>query len=121
MTLYGLIFVVFLGIVFLSRWVNILNEYERDHKHDHQQPADDHGYQTLADGIGSQRRTHGSFFKDIDRGRQGTGSQHNSQIACFLGGKSPGNPCLTACNFFLDNRGGIHAVIQRSSSIPGAW
>jgi len=29
MTLYGLIFVVFLGIVFLSRWVNILNEYER--------------------------------------------------------------------------------------------
>ena len=29
MTLYGLIFVVFLGIVFLSRWINILNEYER--------------------------------------------------------------------------------------------
>jgi regulator of protease activity HflC (stomatin/prohibitin superfamily) len=29
MTLYGLIFVVFLGMVFLSRWVNILNEYER--------------------------------------------------------------------------------------------
>jgi len=29
MTLYGLILVVFLGIVFLSRWVNILNEYER--------------------------------------------------------------------------------------------
>jgi len=29
MTLYGLIFVVFLGIIFLSRWINILNEYER--------------------------------------------------------------------------------------------
>jgi len=29
MTLYGLVFVVFLGIVFLSRWINILNEYER--------------------------------------------------------------------------------------------
>jgi regulator of protease activity HflC (stomatin/prohibitin superfamily) len=29
MTLYGLIFVVFLGLVFLSRWINILNEYER--------------------------------------------------------------------------------------------
>lgn len=29
MTLYGLILVVFLGLVFLSRWVNILNEYER--------------------------------------------------------------------------------------------
>jgi regulator of protease activity HflC (stomatin/prohibitin superfamily) len=29
MTLYGLIFVIFLGVVFLSRWINILNEYER--------------------------------------------------------------------------------------------
>jgi regulator of protease activity HflC (stomatin/prohibitin superfamily) len=29
MTLYGLILVVFLGLVFLTRWVNILNEYER--------------------------------------------------------------------------------------------
>jgi regulator of protease activity HflC (stomatin/prohibitin superfamily) len=29
MTLYGLVVVVFLGIVFLSRWVNVLNEYER--------------------------------------------------------------------------------------------
>ena len=29
MTLYGLIVVVFLGLVFLSRWINILNEYER--------------------------------------------------------------------------------------------
>ena len=29
MTLYGLAVVVFLGLVFLSRWINILNEYER--------------------------------------------------------------------------------------------
>ena len=29
MTLYGLIVVVVLGLVFLSRWVNVLNEYER--------------------------------------------------------------------------------------------
>jgi len=29
MTLYGLIVVVFLGLVFLSRWINVLNEYER--------------------------------------------------------------------------------------------
>ena len=29
MQIYGLIVVLFLGIVFLSRWVNILNEYER--------------------------------------------------------------------------------------------
>jgi len=29
MTLYGLIVVVVLGLVFLSRWINILNEYER--------------------------------------------------------------------------------------------
>ena len=29
MTLYGLAVIVFLGLVFLSRWVNILNEYER--------------------------------------------------------------------------------------------
>jgi regulator of protease activity HflC (stomatin/prohibitin superfamily) len=29
MGLYGLIFVIFVGLVFLSRWVNILNEYER--------------------------------------------------------------------------------------------
>ena len=28
-SLYGLVFVVFLGIIFLSRWINILNEYER--------------------------------------------------------------------------------------------
>ncbi len=28
-SVYGLIFVIFLGLVFLSRWVNILNEYER--------------------------------------------------------------------------------------------
>ncbi len=29
MGLYGLIFVIFVGLVFLSRWINILNEYER--------------------------------------------------------------------------------------------
>jgi regulator of protease activity HflC (stomatin/prohibitin superfamily) len=29
MPFYGLIFVIFVGLVFLSRWVNILNEYER--------------------------------------------------------------------------------------------
>jgi len=29
MTLYGLVVVVFLGMVFLSRWINVLNEYER--------------------------------------------------------------------------------------------
>ena len=29
MTLYGLAFVVFLGIIVLSRWINVLNEYER--------------------------------------------------------------------------------------------
>jgi regulator of protease activity HflC (stomatin/prohibitin superfamily) len=29
MTLYGLIVVVVLGLIFLSRWINILNEYER--------------------------------------------------------------------------------------------
>ena len=29
MTLYGLVVVLFLGLVFLSRWVNVLNEYER--------------------------------------------------------------------------------------------
>jgi regulator of protease activity HflC (stomatin/prohibitin superfamily) len=29
MTLYGLAVMVFLGLVFLSRWINILNEYER--------------------------------------------------------------------------------------------
>lgn len=28
-SLYGLIFIIFLGLVFLSRWINILNEYER--------------------------------------------------------------------------------------------
>jgi regulator of protease activity HflC (stomatin/prohibitin superfamily) len=29
MTLYGLIIVVVMGLVFLSRWINVLNEYER--------------------------------------------------------------------------------------------
>jgi len=29
MGLFGLIFVIFVGLVFLSRWINILNEYER--------------------------------------------------------------------------------------------
>jgi regulator of protease activity HflC (stomatin/prohibitin superfamily) len=29
MPFYGLIFVIFVGLVFLSRWINILNEYER--------------------------------------------------------------------------------------------
>ncbi|TNF76060.1 MAG: slipin family protein [Acidobacteria bacterium] len=29
MGLYGLIFVIFVGLIFLSRWINILNEYER--------------------------------------------------------------------------------------------
>ena len=29
MTLYGLAVAVFLGLVFLTRWINILNEYER--------------------------------------------------------------------------------------------
>ena len=28
-SVYGLIFILFLGMVFLSRWINILNEYER--------------------------------------------------------------------------------------------
>ncbi|MGB3564453.1 MAG: slipin family protein [Thermoanaerobaculia bacterium] len=29
MGIYGLVFVIFVGLVFLSRWVNVLNEYER--------------------------------------------------------------------------------------------